>query len=71
MRGWTVYLTGEQLFINAHQKEILLAISFQLITLSLAGHLGFGDCNLLPDLYLASTQTQNTFICYSILARLT
>lgn len=29
MRGCVVYLTGEQLYINAHQKETILAISSQ------------------------------------------
>ena len=57
MRGLLIYLTGEQLSINAHQKEILLAKSSQYIQptpchcvssskipLGLAGHLGLGDC---------------------------
>ena len=29
MDAWMVYLTGEQLSINAHPKEILLAIPSQ------------------------------------------
>ena len=29
MRGWVIYQTGEQLSINANQKEILLATSSQ------------------------------------------
>ena len=29
--GWVIYLSGEQLSINAHQKKILLAISSQQI----------------------------------------
>ena len=29
MDAWVIYLTGKQLSINAHQKEILLAISSQ------------------------------------------